>query len=97
MLSKVFAFSALAAGALAQTTTPAPTSTGSAGGAAQTTITALLGEAISSGVVGSVISANPCGTTIQLICTDEAVCGQGEDVPVSFPFVAAHLSTSSAL
>lgn len=57
---------------------------------AETTITALFGTA-TTGFVGSVVSANPCETTLAVVCDSEApnpvdVCVLVPDVTVSFYF-----------
>lgn len=57
---------------------------------AETTITALFGSA-TTGFVGSVVSANPCETTLAVVCDSEApnpvdVCVLVPDVTVSFYF-----------
>lgn len=55
---------------------------------AETTITALFGSA-TTGFVGSVVSANPCETTLAVVCDSEDpnpvdVCVLVPDVTVSF-------------
>lgn len=57
---------------------------------AETTITALFGSA-TTGFVGSVVSANPCETTLAVVCDSEDpnpvdVCVLVPDVTVSFYF-----------
>lgn len=57
---------------------------------AETTITALFGSA-TTGFVGSVVSANPCETTLAVVCDSEDpnpvdVCVLVPDVTVSFSF-----------
>lgn len=61
---------------------------------AETTITALFGSA-TTGFVGSVVSANPCETTLAVVCDSEDpnpvdVCVLVPDVTVSFYFFFCH-------
>lgn len=62
---------------------------------AETTITALFGSA-TTGFVGSVVSANPCETTLAVVCDSEDpnpvdVCVLVPDVTVSFYFFLSFL------
>lgn len=61
---------------------------------AETTITALFGSA-TTGFVGSVVSANPCETTLAVVCDSEDpnpvdVCVLVPDVTVSFYIFFCH-------
>lgn len=65
----------------ATTTSTALGSTLAATGSAQITITGWLG--VPTGIVGSIVEANPCETTVVLTCTDATYCLMHKDIPVS--------------
>lgn len=81
MLTEALTLSALAMGAMAQMTT-----TASPPAEAETTITALMGS-MTSGFAGSIVSANPCDTTLALQCTafENPICAAASDVTVRRP------------
>ena len=93
MLSYVLLIAALAGAAIAQSSdissTAALFSTSALNTASQTALvsaqTTIPGWAgVPSGIVGSIVAANACETTVVLICTDAMYCPRVKDLPVSF-------------